>query len=386
MAGYPQRETSGLIARRLTVMQLLPELEVGGVERGTLEIAAALCRAGHRALVVCAPGRLVEELESCGAEHISLAIGEKRIGSLRHVRSLRKLIVERQVDIVHARSRLPAWLGHLACKRLSDVARPAWVTTVHGPYSVNPYSRIMVTGEVVIAISEFIKRYIVDSYRGIEAHRIEMIPRGVDRNKFHFGFTPPTAWMSAWQADHPALAGKALLTLPARLTRWKGQLDFIEMIARLRRRDANVHGLIAGAAHRGRGSFEDELKHAVQRLGLARDITFLGHRRDLREILAISDIAYSLAREPEAFGRTTVEALSLGTPVIGFEHGGTVEILRSVFPQGLVNVGDVAAAADLTAQLLESQPQLPREHPFTLTRMQDATLSVYQRLSHHQRV
>ena len=162
-----------MIAHPLTVMQLLPELEVGGVERGTIEIADALCRAGYRALVVCASGRLVEELESCGAEHIPLAIGEKRIGSLRHVRALRKLIVERHVDIVHARSRLPAWLGHLACKRLSDVARPAWVTTVHGPYSVNPYSRIMVTGEVVIAISEFIKRYIVDSYPRLEARRIE---------------------------------------------------------------------------------------------------------------------------------------------------------------------------------------------------------------------
>ena len=386
MAGNRRRETPGLIAHPLTVMQLLPELEVGGVERGTIEIADALCRAGYRALVVCAPGRLVEELESCGAEHIPLAIGEKRIGSLRHVRALRKLIVDRHVDIVHARSRLPAWLGHLACKRLSDVARPAWVTTVHGPYSVNPYSRIMVTGEVVIAISEFIKRYIVDSYPRIEARRIEVIPRGVDRNKFHLGYTPPTEWMSAWQAEYPALAGKALLTLPARLTRWKGQLDFIEMIARLRRRDAHVHGLIAGAAHRGRGSFEDELKHTVQRLGLARDITFLGHRRDLREILAISDIAYSLTREPEAFGRTTVEALSLGTPVIGFEHGGTAEILKRIFPPGLVDVGDVAAAADLTAQLLKSRTPLPREHPYTLARMQDATLSVYQRLLHHQRL
>ena len=155
------------MSRRLTVVQLLPELNVGGVERGTIQIAAALHAAGHRALVVSGGGRLVPELLACGAEHIALGIGEKRIGSLRHIRALRRLFAD--VDIVHARSRLPAWLAHFALGQRARGTRPAWVTTVHGPYTVNRYSRIMVSGDVVIAISEYIRDYVLNHYPTVES-------------------------------------------------------------------------------------------------------------------------------------------------------------------------------------------------------------------------
>ncbi|MDA0822410.1 MAG: glycosyltransferase, partial [Proteobacteria bacterium] len=130
-------------------MQLLPALDVGGVERGTVEIAAALVKAGHRAMVVSAGGKLVEELRDLGAHHVEMPIGEKSILSLRHIRTLRELIAGQQVDIVHARSRLPAWIGFRAIQGLNAATRPRWVTTVHGPYSVNFYSKIMTSGETV---------------------------------------------------------------------------------------------------------------------------------------------------------------------------------------------------------------------------------------------
>ena len=367
--------------RRLTVMQVLPELDVGGVERGTVEIAAALTRTGHRAIVVSAPGRLVAELDSCGAEHVPLSVGAKRLGSLAHIRSLRDLIVRNQIDIVHARSRLPAWLAYLALKPLQGNARPAWITTVHGPYTVNRYSRIMVSGEAVIAISEFIREYIVHAYPKIDSTRIAVIPRGVERADFQYGYTPAAAWTERFHASYPKLRGKALLTLPARLTRWKGQLDFIDLIAELRRRAARVHGLIAGAPHRSKSRFEDELKSTVTRLKLDDDISFVGHRDDLRDILAASAIVFSMTREPEAFGRTTVEALSLGTPVIGYDHGGTGEILRSVFPDGLVDVADTHGAADRTQQFLVEAPTVLEEHPYTVDRMQQETLALYERFA-----
>ena len=136
--------------------------------------------------------------------------------------------------------------------------------------------------------------------------------------------------------------GRALLILPARLTRWKGQLDFIEVVATLRRQGRAVHGLIAGAAHPRKRAFEGELRARVAALGLDDDISFLGQRGDLRELLAVSDIACSLTTEPEAFGRTTIEALSVGTPVVGYDYGGTGEILRAVYPAGLVPVGEAA--------------------------------------------
>lgn len=362
-------------------MQLLPELEVGGVERGAVEIAQALVAAGHRALVVSAGGRMVAELEKIGARHFVLPIGRKRVSTLFRVRKLRELILAEDVDILHGRSRLPAWIGHLALKGIAGARRPHWVTTVHGPYSVNGYSRIMVSGERVIAISEFIRDYVFSAYPGTARERVVVIPRGVDPAIYPHGYRPADAWRANWNAAHGRLAGCKLLTLPARLTRWKGQQEFIAIIGALRAAGLPVHGLIVGGPHPRKRDFEIELRALVAETGLNDAITFLGARTDLREILAISHIAFSITRRPEAFGRTTLEALSLGTPVVGFDHGGTGEILRASFPQGLVPPGDVAAAVARTRALLETPVPVPAGHPFTLARMQAETLALYAALA-----
>jgi glycosyltransferase involved in cell wall biosynthesis len=344
-----------------------------------VQIAQALQHAGHRAVVVAAPGRLVGELEACGAEFIPLAIGAKHPLVLRHLWALRDVM--REVDIVHARSRLPAWLGRAAWRLLPPHARPAWVTTVHGPYTVNAYSRIMVSGERVIAISNFIRDYVQTHYPEVSPARLTVIPRGVDRAAYSYDYEPDTSWRSAWQQARPELRGRQLVVLPARLTRWKGQLDFIAVMADLRRHGHNVHGLIVGDAHPRKHAYSRELHAAAEAAGVADAVSFLGHRHDLREILAHAALACSFTRAPEAFGRTTIEALSLGTPVVGYDHGGTGEILRAIFPAGLVPRGDVKAAAARIASLLAAPQTVPREHPYTVERMQSATLAVYDALA-----
>lgn len=366
---------------RLTVLQLLPELQVGGVEQGTLEIASALVRAGHRALVVSAGGRMVPALEVTGAQHFALPIGRKRLSTLLLVRKLRELCEREQVDIMHARSRLPAWIGHLALRQLPPARRPRWMTTVHGPYTVNGYSRIMVSGERVIAISGFIRDYIQSAYPDVDAGRITVIPRGVDRARYPHGYTPPAEWLDNWRRSHPELARRHALVLPGRLTRWKGQADFIRMIARLVADGLPVHGLLAGGPHPRKRAYERELQKLVAQLEVEPAVSFLGNRSDLREILSVSACAFSLTGEPEAFGRTTIEALSLGIPVIGYEHGGTGEILRNIFPDGLVAPGDVDAAAARCAAFLRQRPPVPMIHPYTVERMQAATLGVYAELA-----
>lgn len=367
--------------KRLTVLQLLPELQVGGVEQGTVEIAEALVREGHRALVVSAGGRLVAALEAVGAEHLTLAIGRKRLSTLRLVRRLRELCVRERVDIVHARSRLPAWIGHLALRGLPAATRPRWMTTVHGPYTVNRYSRIMVSGERVIAISEFIRNYITNAYPDVDPARITVVPRGVDRARYPHGYRPPAGWTDTWRSEHPELARRHTLVLPGRLTRWKGQEDFLRVIARLAAQGLPVHGLLAGGPHPRKRAFERELRLLAARLEIEPAVSFLGNRSDLREILAVADCAFSLTGEPEAFGRTTVEALSLGTPVIGYDHGGTGEILQSLFPAGLVPVGDIESAAERCAEFLRHRPAVPVIHPYTVDRMQSGTLATYAELA-----
>ncbi len=364
----------------LSVLQLLPALDVGGVERGTVEIAAALAERGHRALVVSAGGRLVEELEAVGGEHLTYPIGAKTLSTLRYIRLLRSVIATENIDIVHARSRLPAWIGYRALRGLPAGPRPSWVTTVHGPYTVNAYSRIMTSGEQVIAISDFIGDYIRSNYPGVPASRIRVIPRGIDRRRYPAGYKPPREWLARWREQFPGLRDRRLLVLPGRLTRWKGQADFIAMIGELVQRGLPVHGLIVGAAATKRASFERDLQALVAAHGLGARVTFLGNRDDLREILALADIAYSLTVEPEAFGRTTVESLSLGTPVIGYDHGGTGEILKNVFPSGLVPPRDVGGAVESTCALLAAPVAVPATHAYSLERMQSDTIESYERL------
>ncbi|MBN8265661.1 MAG: glycosyltransferase, partial [Xanthomonadales bacterium] len=170
--------------RRLTVVQLLPALDAGGVEQSTLEIADALVRAGHRAIVVSAGGRLQAPLEAAGAEHIRLDIGRKSPLSLRHVPALRRLFRERGTDIVHARSRLPAWLGWLALRGMPEAARPRFVTTVHGLNSPSRYSAIMACGERVVCVSQSVRAHVLRHYPATDPRCLRVIPRGIDPAAF----------------------------------------------------------------------------------------------------------------------------------------------------------------------------------------------------------
>ena len=364
----------------LTVLQVLPALQSGGVERGTLDVARALVDAGHRSLVMSAGGRMVDRLVAEGSEHLARDVGRKSLLTLRHVAPLRHLLGSGTIDIVHVRSRLPAWIVWLAWKSLPVSRRPRLVSTVHGPYSVNGYSAVMTRGERVIAISETICDYIRHNYR-VPEDRIRLIYRGIDPVEFPFGHRPSAEWLANWHRDYPQLQGKRILALPARITRWKGQLDFLEVVARLVAAGEPSHGIIVGDAQKGREDFLRELRAQVAARGLGLHITFTGHRSDLRDVMAASDIVFSLAREPEAFGRVPVEALTLGVPTIGYDHGGVGESLRAIYPAGLVPLGDIDAVVARTREFLCAASPVPPDQPFTLQRMTDATLAVYEELA-----
>jgi glycosyltransferase involved in cell wall biosynthesis len=366
--------------RPLSVVQLLPALEVGGVEQGTLEVARELSRLEHHSLVISAPGRMVTALRADGSEHLPWTIGAKSPLSLRWVKPLRRLLSERKVDILHARSRLPAWIAVRALAKMAPATRPAFVTTVHGPYTVNRYSAVMMRGDTVIAISEHIKNYIVENYPHTDAARIEVIHRGVAEEEFPYGYQAHGSWLQQWYQDYPKTRDKFLVTLPGRITRWKGHADFIEVIARLRQHGVPVHGLVAGGDAARRERFLRELNAKVVAHNLSEHITFLGQRQDMRDVMAVSNVVLSLANVPEAFGRTTLEALRIGRPVVGYDHGGTHEILAAMFPEGACAAGDHTAVAERLEEFYRAPPTPADTRLFLRQEMLDKTLGVYARL------
>lgn len=220
---------------RLTVVQLLPALQSGGVERSTLEIAAALVRAGHRAVVVSAGGRLVQPLLEVGAEHLTLDIGRKSLLTLRHVVGLRRLFTELGADIVHARSRLPAWLGWYALRGMPPAMRPRFVTTVHGLNSPSRYSAVMTYGERVICVSQTVRNYVCTHYPHTDTARLRVIPRGVEIAQFPRRPQPDRRARTWAQTLVPGLPADApLLLLPGRGTRLKGHADGLQLLAAVR--------------------------------------------------------------------------------------------------------------------------------------------------------
>jgi glycosyltransferase involved in cell wall biosynthesis len=367
----------------LTVVQVLPALEVGGVERGTLEIADGLVRSGHRSIVISQGGRLVEKLLSQGSEHIEWSIGKKSLFTLRHIKQLKNLLRNTPVDILHARSRLPAWICYLAWKSMHENDRPKFITTVHGPYSVNAYSKIMTKGEKIIAVSKFINDYISTNYNDVPQEKISVIHRGIDTDEFPYGFHPNNDWQEKWEKKHCALKNKFILTLPARITRWKGQEDFLRIVYELKKIAIPVHGLIAGAPHPRRINFFKQLNEQAKALGLENDVDFIGQRDDMKEVMSISNIVLSLAKEPEAFGRTALEALSLGIPVVAYDHGGASEVLNAMFPNGLIYPNDVESAIEKIKTLYETKPVISENIPFTKQSMVNKTIALYEKLQNN---
>ncbi|NID17551.1 glycosyltransferase [Luteibacter yeojuensis] len=362
--------------RTMTVVQLIPALHSGGAERSTLEIARALVQAGHRSIVVSAGGRMVEQLEAEGSRHVTLPIGRKSLATLFTVGKLRDLLRDVQPDIVHARSRLPAWVGWWAMRGLKP--RPHFVTTVHGLNTPGRYSAILMRGERVIVVSQTLRDYVLRHYpREVDTARIAVVPRGIDTDAFPYGYRPDDSWQRAFFEQYPQLAGAPLLTLPGRGTRLKGHADAIELLADLDRRDIDARLMLLGADEPGRESYIAELRALVHQRGLDDKVVISPQRADVRDVYAMSALVLQLSRRPESFGRTVVEALALCRPVMGYAHGGVGELLAELYPAGRVPLGDREKLVERAAELLRFAPPIPPPRSYRLADMQSATLALY---------
>ena len=363
----------------MRILQALPALYSGGVERGTVEFAADLVRHGHESFVVSNGGPLAARLEEQGSTHIQMPIHRKSPASFGQIRPMRHLIRELQPDIIHVRSRMPAWIVRLAWKGLPAHQRPAIVSTFHGMYSVNPYSAIMAKSDHVIAVSNCVRNYVIQNFQ-VPDHKLTVIQRGVDVDYFQQRELCET-WQQALFAQFPQLKNKRILMMPGRISRWKGQLQFLEAMAEITRKEPDCHGIIVGGVEPGKERFMGELEQQRAKLGLTDKVTFLGQRDDMAELYLFADLVCHMSTKPEPFGRTVTEALSSGTPVAAFNRGGVAETLQACFRDGLVTPDDTQEFAQVALKLLSDKaPNIEIPYRFRLQAQTESTLEIYRKV------
>ncbi|MAI49463.1 MAG: glycosyl transferase [Rhodospirillaceae bacterium] len=369
------------------VLQILPSLATGGVERGTVDIAAALIAAGWRAIVVSAGGPMAYEIERVGGTHITLPVDRKNPLIMRkNIGSIAAVIRSHNVVIVHARSRAPAWSARSAAQRCGV----PFMTTFHGTYNYGhpakkAYNAIMTKGERIIAISEFIGRHIEENY-DVAREKLRVIPRGVDIENFNPNAVSAERMIQlsqAWRLPD----GAPVIMLPGRLTRWKGQSVLIEAARRLDR--DNVRVLLVGD-DQGRTTYRDELEAQIRRIGAEGIIHLTGPCRDMPAAYMLADVVISASTDPEAFGRIAAEAHAMGRPVIATDHGAARETVLAGKTGWLTPPGEADAltqalrrALSMTSEERETVAKCAISHVrnnFTKLQMCASTLAVYEEL------
>ena len=359
------------------IVHILPELNQGGVERGTIELNRELVKRRHRSTVISAGGNQTAQIEKDGGHHILLDVCSKNPLTVpARTAQLRTQLTALNPDILHARSRVPAWLCHFANRPL----KIPFVTTVHGFNSVNKYSEIMTKGDRVIYGSNAIRDYLLKSY-SVDESRLRYVPRGIDIDYFDPARAEPE-FIEKFKVKHQ-LTNRTVITIVGRITEWKGHDCFIRALAKVQKNRPEIVGLVAGGIWHDKETYFKTLELLVKETGA--DIRFAGSQTHVREIYALSDFVVSAASsKPETFGRTAAEALAMNIPVIATAQGGSTDIVLD----GVNGFWATPADVDDLAEKIERAQTFSfsnlREHiqqNFSLNRMTETELAVYRELT-----
>lgn len=326
------------------VLQVLPELETGGVEVGTVEIATELQKRGIKNFVASKGGRMVYDLDKVKVKHLALPLKSKNpFVILSNAKKLEKFIKENGINIVHARSRAPAWSAYLAAKR----AGVHFMTTFHGTYGLGPwgikkaYNKVMTFGERMIAISNHIKQHVLKNYK-ISEDKITLIHRCADIERFSPEAVTQERMINKIK-EYNIAEDKPVLLLPGRVTRWKGQHLLIEALHLMKHK--NYYCIITGDAQ-GRQKYLDYLEKLTVKYKLKNRVGFFGRYSDVPALMMVSNVILSTAIEPEAFGRISVEGQAMGKIVVASNIGGSLDTIKDGVTGKLYQYDNPQALAD----------------------------------------
>ena len=329
--------------KNYSVLQILPHLNSGGLVSGAVEISEALQKAGMNSFVASEGGRREREITRAGGKVINFSLGSKNpLIILLNVYKLSKIIKKYKINIIHARSRAPAWSAYFAAKKMGI----PFVTTFHGTYSIQnnlkkKYNSIMIKSNRVIAISKFIKSHILSNYN-IDKEKIVTIYRGINIEKFNYLKVSNERLISLLKKFNIPEDSYVVL-LPGRITRWKGHTLLIEAISKLQRSD--IICLFVGDVQ-GRNKYYTELEKLIDKLQLKNNFRIISNQSDMAAIYKLADVVVSTSLEPEAFGRVVAEAQAMGRPTVAVNHGGGPEIIIDGETGWLFKPGDADDLSD----------------------------------------
>ncbi len=359
----------------MKIVQLLPELNEGGVERGVVELNREFIKRGHTSVVISNGGQLVPQIETMGGQHIMFDVCSKNpLTAPYRSYKLGRLLDQLKPDIIHARSRVPAWLCHFANRRKTY----PFVTTVHGMNSVNRYSRIMTTGDQVICVSEVIKGYLLGNYAGLNSKKLHVVQRGVDMQQFH-----PERINSEFirglklslDLDNTFIVGSV-----GRITFLKDYETFIAAIAQCSKLIPNIRGVIVGGVREDKQDYLTDLKALAKSLGVEHQVIFAGGQSEMPEIYSMCDVMVNASLKMGNVGRTVTESLAMNTPVIATTFEGLRNLVIDDLNGFIIKNQDVDGLSQsilklYNNQILETRSTVDPE--FTLDVMVKNTLNVY---------
>ncbi len=374
----------------MKILQVLPALQQGGVERGTIEMARALSAAGIPNAVCSAGGPLVEQLKALGVPHLVLPVNRKNPFVLkRAAKALAAYCDAEGVTLMHVRSRAPAW----AVKWAAKICGVKWMSTFHGVYGTKPkflkipYNRVMLEGERTIAVSAYVKNHILSTY-AVDPKKVVAIPRGADTNFFYPGAVTREEALEKKTKDYGFPAELPVITIPGRLTYWKGQDVFLEALGKMRN---HRYGVLVLGSDQGRTEYSDKLRALAGKLPEETQVVFRDHSSEMEKVYALSDIVVNASSaQPEAFGRTIPEAQAMGRLVLATAHGGACETIADGKTGFLVPPGDADAMARKLDEMLGMDAEKKRAMEeaavesvrtnFSVAKMCEATIALYREI------